>query len=185
VVYLTRGEAGVRGKSQAESARIRTAEAEAACKILGARTVFAGQIDGATEINRERAQSLARVLNNEEADVVFTHWPLDTHPDHQAAAMLTWRAYLDARQRFALYFFEVNSGYQTLAFVPTVYVDITSVREKKHKALFAHRSQNGEAIVRSHHDIIERFRGRELGVTAAEAFAAVPRDSRTGRLAGL
>src|SRR5437016_407107 len=37
VVYLTRGEGGVRGKSQAEAARIRTAEAEAACKILGAR----------------------------------------------------------------------------------------------------------------------------------------------------
>src|SRR5512138_3462284 len=48
IIYLTRGEAGIPGKSHAESARIRTAEAEAACKILGAEAVFAGQVDGNT-----------------------------------------------------------------------------------------------------------------------------------------
>src|SRR5437867_2446051 len=62
VIYLTRGEAGIAGRTHAEAARIRTAEAEAACKILGARPTFAGQIDGATEINQARAQALARLL---------------------------------------------------------------------------------------------------------------------------
>jgi LmbE family N-acetylglucosaminyl deacetylase len=33
-LYLTRGEAGVTGKSFQEAAAIRTAEAEAACKLL-------------------------------------------------------------------------------------------------------------------------------------------------------
>jgi LmbE family N-acetylglucosaminyl deacetylase len=47
-------------------------------------------------------------------DAVFTHWPIDTHPDHQAASLLTLRAYLASRKRFLLYFFEVNSGSQTL-----------------------------------------------------------------------
>src|SRR5215471_15174545 len=37
VIYLTRGEAGIQGKSHKEAAAIRTAEAEKACKILGAR----------------------------------------------------------------------------------------------------------------------------------------------------
>src|SRR5439155_9466322 len=83
-LYLTRGEAGIQGKSHEEAAAIRTAECEAACKILGAKAVFAGQIDGATEINRERAQALLNLLSAEEPDVVFTHWPIDTHPDHQA-----------------------------------------------------------------------------------------------------
>ena len=49
-LYLTRGEAGIRGKSHAEAARIRTAEAEKACAILKARAVFAGQIDGSSEV---------------------------------------------------------------------------------------------------------------------------------------
>ena len=184
-IYLTRGEGGIAGRTPAEAARVRTAEAEAACKILGARPVFAGQIDGATEINQERAQAMARLLASEAPDVVFTHWPLDTHPDHQAAALLTLRSYLSASHRFALYFFEVNAGYQTLGFVPTVYVDISGVREKKKEALFAHRSQNGENIFNRHHDIMERFRGREIGVAAAEAFATLARDNRTGRLPGL
>src|SRR5579862_9356121 len=51
VIYLTRGEGGIAGRTPADAARVRTAEAEAACRILGARPVFAGQIDGATEVN--------------------------------------------------------------------------------------------------------------------------------------
>jgi LmbE family N-acetylglucosaminyl deacetylase len=144
VIYLTRGEAGIAGKSHAQAAAIRTAEAEAACKILAAKPVFAGQIDGATEINRRMVQVLGQLLAAEEPDVVFTHWPLDTHPDHQAASLLTLRAYLTSPRRFQLYFFEVNSGSQTLGFAPSAYVDISSMLEKKKAALIAHRSQNGE-----------------------------------------
>jgi LmbE family N-acetylglucosaminyl deacetylase len=185
VIYLTRGEAGIAGKSHDAAAAIRTKEAEAACQILGARAVFAGQIDGATEVNRQRAQALLKLLAAVEPDVAFTHWPLDTHPDHQAASLLTLRAYLSAARKYPLYFFEVNSGSQTLGFVPAAYVDITAVRDKKKAALFAHRSQDGESIYRNHHEVMENFRGRELGVAAAEAFAALARDSRAGRLPGL
>jgi LmbE family N-acetylglucosaminyl deacetylase len=185
VIYLTRGEAGIKGKSHDEAAAVRTEEAEAACKVLGAKPVFAGQIDGATEVNRARAEALAELLTREGPDLVFTHWPLDTHPDHQAASLLTLRAYLASSKRFPLYFFEVNSGSQTLGFVPTAYVDITATRDKKKQALFAHKSQDGEGIYRKYHEVMETFRGRELGVAAAEAFAALARDSRAGRLPGL
>jgi LmbE family N-acetylglucosaminyl deacetylase len=185
IVYLTRGEAGIRGKSHEESAAIRTAEVQAACAILGAKPVFAGQIDGATEINRDRADAFAALLAAQQPDLVFTHWPIDTHPDHQAAGILTIRAHLSARGRFPVYFFEVDSGYQTMGFMPTAYVDITSVREKKKAALFAHRSQNGEEIYRKHHEIMENFRGRELGGGAAEAFVVLAHDHPRGRLPGL
>jgi len=183
-IYLTRGEAGISGKSHQEAAAIRTAECEAACKILGVKPLFAGQTDGATEVNRDRAKALATLLSEQEPDVVFTHWPIDTHPDHQAASLLTIRAYLGSARRFLLYFFEVNSGSQTLGFAPTAYVDIPATRAKKKEALFAHHSQNGEQIYRQHHEIMETFRGRELGVAAAEAFAQLARDSRQGRLPG-
>jgi LmbE family N-acetylglucosaminyl deacetylase len=97
---------------------------------------------------------------------------------------LTIRAYLRSACRFLLYFFEVNSGSQTLGFAPTAYVDITPTRARKKEALFAHHSQNGEQIYRQHHEIMESFRGRELGVAAAEAFVPLARDSRDGRLSG-
>jgi LmbE family N-acetylglucosaminyl deacetylase len=185
VIYLTRGEAGILGKSHDEAATIRTAEAEEACKLLGARPVFAGQIDGATEINRERTRELTSLLETEAPDVVFAHWPLDTNSDHQAAALLTLRAYFRSSKKFPLYFFEVNSGSQTFGFMPTTYVDITSARDRKKAALLAHRSQHGERIYRIHHEPMENFRGRELRVTAAEAFVALARDSWAGRVPGL
>jgi LmbE family N-acetylglucosaminyl deacetylase len=178
VIYLTRGERGIEGKSLDEAAAIRTAEAEAACRILDAKPLFAGQIDGATEVNPGRAAALRDLLLAQRPDLVFTHWPLDTHPDHQVAVLLTLRAYLAARPRFPLFFFEVNAGSQTFGFTPTDHLDITAVREQKKVALFAHKSQNGEEIYARHHQAMEQFRGRELGVPAAEAFVRLARDTR-------
>jgi LmbE family N-acetylglucosaminyl deacetylase len=185
VIYLTRGEAGIPGKSHEDAANIRTAESEVACKTLGAKPIFAGQVDGATEITREAADALSQLIAREKPDVVFTHWPIDTHFDHQAASMLTIRAYQASKPRWVLYFFEVNSGSQTLGFMPTSYVDISMTRPKKNQALFAHKSQDGERIYRVHHEVMETFRGRELGVAAAEAFVSLARDSRNGKLPGL
>jgi LmbE family N-acetylglucosaminyl deacetylase len=185
IIYLTRGEAGIRGKSHEEAAAIRTAEAEAACKILGAKPVFAGQIDGAAEVNPRRTEAFVALVLAERPDLLLTHWPIDTHPDHQAASFLTIRAGLASRGRVPLYFFEVDYGYQTMGFQPTDYVDITTVREKKKAALFAHRSQDGAAIYREHHEIMENFRGRESGVPAAEAFVSLPRNDVKRGLPGL
>ncbi len=61
-LYLTRGEAGIEGKSHEESACIRTTEAQTACRILGARPIFAGQIDGATEVNSARYDDFHNLL---------------------------------------------------------------------------------------------------------------------------
>jgi LmbE family N-acetylglucosaminyl deacetylase len=171
IVYLTRGERGIPGKSLAEAAAIRTAEAERACAILGATPVFAGQIDGATEVNADQTHRFTKLLASARPDVVFTHWPIDTHLDHQVASVLTFRAVLALQHAFPVFYFEVNAGDQTRGFPPTILVDIGSVRETKKRALVAHVSQDGEAIYRQHHEPMESFRGREAGCAAAEAFA--------------
>jgi LmbE family N-acetylglucosaminyl deacetylase len=177
VIYLTRGEAGIAGKTHAEAAAIRTAESQAACRILGAKPVFAGQIDGATVVDSQAGASLAKLITAEHPDVLLTQWPIDTHPDHQAAGTLAFRAWLAAGRRAALYYYEVNLGSQTMGFHPTDYVDITAVREKKKAALFAHKSQQGEEIYRKYHEVMENFRGREAGCPAAEAFVRLARGS--------
>jgi LmbE family N-acetylglucosaminyl deacetylase len=186
IVYLTRGEAGIPGKSHDEAAAIRTAESIAACKIIGAKPVFAGQIDGATVVDRAAAESLTKLVTAEQPDVVLTQWPIDTHPDHVAASTLTFRAWLAAKRSFDVYYYEVNFGSQTLEFHPTDYVDITAIRGKKKAALFAHKSQNGEEIYRDYHEPMENFRGREYGVAAAEAFIHLARvGGARGSLPGL
>jgi len=185
VIYLTRGEAGISGKPHDEAAGIRSAECSAACKILGAKPVFAGQVDGATTVDAKAAESFARVLSAERPHVVFTQWPIDSHLDHQAASTLTFRAWLAAGRSFELYYYEVNLGSQTMGFHPTDYVDITAVREKKKAALFSHKSQNGEEIYRRHHEPMENLRGREAGTAAAEAFVHLARVNGTSPLPGL
>lgn len=185
VVYLTRGERGISGKSLSEAATIRSAECEAACKIIGAKPMFFGQIDGATEVTQAQVGAMTRFLAAQNPDVLFTHWPVDTHMDHQVASVLTIRAWMAGQRTPPLYFFEVNTGSQTEGFMPDTYVDISSVVEQKKAALFAHVSQDGQGIWREHHEVMANWRGREAGVAAAEAFVHLNRTSRLNELPGL
>jgi LmbE family N-acetylglucosaminyl deacetylase len=168
-LYLTRGEAGIKGKSHDQAASIRTAECQSACKILKARPAFAGQIDGSTELNPARYQAFAKILQAEKPDLVFAHWPIDTHRDHRAASLLAFDAWVKSRAAFALYYFEVNAGSQTQMFKPTQYVDITMVEDRKRAACFAHESQNPKEFYDIHTDM-HAFRGREHGCKFAEGF---------------
>ena len=169
VMYLTRGQAGISGKSHQEAAQIRTAEAREACAILHARPIFVDQIDGATEITNEWYCEIRRVFESEQPDVVFTHWPIDAHRDHRVASLLVYDAWLHMRKTFVLYYYEVLSGSQTQQFSPTHYVDITAVESRKRRACFAHHSQ-APAHLYAHHEQMHRFRGLECGSRCAEAF---------------
>lgn len=171
LLYLTRGEAGIEGKSHADAARIRTAEAEAACRILGAHAAFAGQVDGATEITGERYDSFFRVLENLRPDIVLTHYPIDTHRDHRAISLLVQDAWQRTRRKFLLYYFEVLTGEQTRNFHPDLFIDITATEALKRKACFAHASQ-GPAEFYPYHERMSGFRGLECGVRHAEAFVS-------------
>lgn len=168
-VYLTRGEEGIAGKSHEEAAAIRSAESAEACKILKARPVFVGQIDGETEITWQRYDAVHKLVEQEQPDIVLTHWPIDTHRDHRAASLLVYDAWLRLGRQFALYYFEVMSGSQTQTFAPTDYVDITATEDRKRASCFAHKSQNPKDFY-PHHDLMNRFRGKESGHKFAEAF---------------
>src|SRR6266571_8284351 len=82
IVYLTRGERGIAGKSLDEAARIRTAECEAACTIIGAKPLFFGQIDGATEVTRSQVDAMQRLLVAQRPDVLFTHFFFSSRRRH-------------------------------------------------------------------------------------------------------
>jgi N-acetylglucosamine malate deacetylase 1 len=170
-LYLTRGEAGINGKSAAEAAAIRTAESEKACAILKVRPRFVGQIDGATEITPSRYDEVRRILEEEKPDVVLAHWPVDTHRDHRALSLLVYDAWLRSGRAFQLFFTEAETGIQSQYFAPTHYVDISAVEPRKRAACEAHVSQNPAGFY-GEHDIMHRFRGQESGCERAEAFRA-------------
>jgi LmbE family N-acetylglucosaminyl deacetylase len=170
IIYLTTGEAGIDGKSHDEAAAIRKQEAINACKVLNTKPVFAGQIDGDTVVSNDTLKHLQNLLAEEKPDIVFTHWPIDSHKDHQCASLLTIQSWIRATDKFSLYFFEVCTGEQTLGFRPDVFIDITDTQETKRKAVYCHTSQDPPGIYGCGHASMEDFRGRELGVKAAEGF---------------
>ncbi len=170
IIYLTTGEAGIPGKTHSEAAAIRKNEAICGSKILDAKPVFAGQVDGATIINNEWLKTVQDLIMQEQPDIVFSHWPLDQHKDHQVASLMAIQTWSRTGKKFALYFFEVCTGEQTFIFHPTDYVDISEEQEQKKKSVYCHTSQDPPGIYACGHAAMEEFRGREMGVKAAEAF---------------
>ena len=168
-VYLTRGEAGIEGKSHNEAAAIRAVEAENACKITGARCVFLTQIDGSCEINKERYKEMKDVIEKENPNLVFTHWPIDYHRDHRICSILVFDAWRQLDHSFELFYCEAMSGLQSQLFIPTDYINIDSVADLKRKACDCHISQ-GMPDIYHWHEEMELFRGLENHCKRAEAF---------------
>ena len=83
-LYLTRGEAYNDKQSFSKSAELRTKEAETSCKVLNATPLFAGQMDGDTELNKQKNEETTKLILSQKPDIVFTHWPLDAHPERGA-----------------------------------------------------------------------------------------------------
>ncbi len=148
---------------------VRIAEAKKACEILKARALFAGQIDGNAVVDQAHYEAFRKILEPENPDVVFTHWPIDNHADHRAMSMLVYDAWLHSRKKFALYYYEVSNGEDTVQFSPTHYIDITATKPKKQQACFAHASQSPERFYALQNQVTG-MRGIEKGCHQAEGF---------------
>ena len=147
----------------------RVAEAGKACAILKARALFAGQVDGRAIVDRAHCDQFHQLLESEHPDAVFTHWPIDNHADHRAMSMLVYDAWLRMGKRFALYYYEVSNGEDTVQFAPTHYVDITANEPRKREACYAHASQTPDRYY-ALQESVSRMRGIESGVQQAEGF---------------
>lgn len=169
-VYFTQGEGGIVGKSEEETAKIRHQEALDACAVLGVRAEFLTQVDGRSEINKERYAEMKALIEREKPDLVITHWPIDSHRDHRNCSILVYDAWRQTGHSFDLYYTEVMSGLQTQNFIPTSYVDITPARELKLKAYLMHVSQCNDGNIQKYHDTMEGLRGLEYHCQWAEAF---------------
>ena len=187
LMYFTNGDEGIAGKDHAAAAAIRRNECLAACRVLSTKALFVNQIDGESVINNPEMARFQQLLYAEKPDVVFAHWPIDSHKDHQLSSVLTMQSWMETPRPFTLYFYEVCLGYQSFLFHPTDYVDISETQAQKWKALACHASQHiigpdgryTKDMENCGHPAMESFRGREMGVRAAEAFIRM-----TGRGAG-
>jgi LmbE family N-acetylglucosaminyl deacetylase len=163
-----RGERRFFGRPEGE---VRRAEATAACKVLGATPKFFPYAHEKLVADETALREIASWLDAVKPDIVVTHWPLDTHPNHHVISSMVWQCY-KRKGSWSLYFFEVMTDQQTLAFEPDLFLDIAPVREIKRRALMEHKSQEPEAIWEAH-ERMHRRRGAESGVDYAEAYRLV------------
>jgi LmbE family N-acetylglucosaminyl deacetylase len=172
IVYLTRGEAGLKNGNSETTSRVRTAEALRAAALLGACPIFANQIDGQTSTERQRSLEFTALLASLQPDIVFTHWPLDTHRDHRNAAQLVYEAWESLDESFTLVYYEVMTGVQTHHFEPNCFVDISATATQKRSAIYAHVCQKPDRFY-PYHEAMEKERGSEAQAFRAEAFVVV------------
>jgi LmbE family N-acetylglucosaminyl deacetylase len=148
-------------------ASVRIAEAKKACEILGAHPAYVGQVNGNSIVDNTHYEKFRKLLVAEKPDVVFSQWPIDHHPDHRALSTLVLNAWLKAKKKFALYYYEV--GQDTMMFEPQDFVDITDQVSRKREACYAHASQTPDYWYPLEVQL-EKFRGIQGGFKRAEGF---------------
>jgi len=187
VLCLTKGERGIKGKSMAQAAAIRSREERAAAAVIGGRVTFLGQIDGEVYAERAVCVKVARILKRLRPKALFTLWPLNV-PDHFMCYTIAIKALHLAGLFYTteVYMGENGIGGQTNQFDPDLYVDITRVLDTKRRMVRCHRSQNpteGKA-----EGVLERnrLRGMMARCDYAEPFRSVMplANKRWGRKAG-
>jgi len=168
LLYLNRGE-WPENPLLEDAKSPRMAEARKACEILKARPAYAGQLNGAAIVDPAHYETFHQLMESAQPSVVFTHWPIDNHADHRAISLLVYDAWLKMGKKFALYYYEVSNGEDTVQFAPTHYVDITSTEPRKRSACYAHASQSPDRYY-ALQESVTRMRGIESGHKQAEGY---------------
>ena len=165
LLYLNRGE----WPPSSDAGGGRMAEAAKGCEILGARPLYAGLVNSKAVVDADHYAAFRKIIEAQRPDAVFTHWPIDNHADHRAISMLVYDAWLRLGRAFALFYYEVSNGEDTVQFSPTHYVDITEAEPRKRRACYAHASQSPDKFY-ALQDHVSRMRGIESGHRQAEAY---------------
>lgn len=147
---LSRGELISPTMSAEELGRVREMEQRESARIVGVKEVrFYDWGDACQEESLEHKLELVRLIREIRPEVVITHWPGSKHPGFRTTSRLvTDAAFLaglpgllpEVKHHVVrkLYQFAIRSWSGT--FEPTIFVDISTVMEKKREALRAHRS---------------------------------------------
>lgn len=165
LLIITEGELGGIGS-------VRRVEQLNASKILQTKEVFfSDYLDTQITVDKTLISKIEKTLDRVKPDIIFVHYPDDTHQDHRNLAVATISATRYVRN---VLFYE---GPTTQNFTPNVYVNICNAFDEKLRALNAHKSQMLKTNIENL-SIIEiakaaaTFRGIQGRVTYAEGFVS-------------
>jgi len=152
VCWITTGDKGSLGTSPQEIAKIRTREACKATSLIGAKVIPLGIPDGEIYHNEKMRRKLVDVIRKARPEIIITHSSNDYMSDHTLTSQLVFEASFWAgspgykgekdlpicQVRPFIFYMDTVAG---VNFLPTEYVDITAVFEKKREMLACHQSQ--------------------------------------------
>ena len=171
VATMTLGDCGSRELPPDEVRRVRRAEAEAACRILGAGYHYGGSNDFRIFNDDPHNGRTTLVMRLVAPQIVLTHSPGDYMLDHDATSVLVRNAcfyasapnydsagHTGAKAMDAvphLFYWDVMEGFDMFGkpVAPEFYVDISDVIDLKTEMLAAHKSQR--EWLRAQHGIDE------------------------------
>jgi LmbE family N-acetylglucosaminyl deacetylase len=185
VAIVTRGDAGMFDPAVIEQGRQEALEAHRALAVH--RTVFMEGFPAAlldTVPQAHLVEAFRRLLRDIAPDVLLIPFAGDLHRDHRIVfetALASARPDGIPGVRSVLAYETLsqtnwNAPFLTPSFVPTVYLDVSHVLDRKLKAMSCFRTQirpfpherSLEAI-----EALARFRGSTVGAAAAEAFVLI------------
>ncbi len=185
MAIATNGEQGHFVIMPEELREIRKQEAAASAEICGAEFLWLGFPDEFIYHDHETRMKFIEMMRQARPDVVITHNPECYHMDHRIVSELVFVSSFLATVPHvntpskptekipALYYMDSISG---AGFLPSEYVDISSVMDKKLKMMACHQSQVKWLREHDNIDILEmisvqsRFRALSCGVQYAEGF---------------
>jgi len=205
IATATAGDCGTMDRSPWEISGIRTSEARAAAALIGASYHCLDERDGLVVYDKPTIQKAIDMFRRIAPSLVFAHAPRDYMMDHEESSKLARGAsFMYAAPNSSayprvegsvvpyLYYCDPVDGRDSAGhtITATTYIDVTDQLALKTRMLAAHASQR--EWLRAHHGIDEyidamkrhvEMRGRDIGVSAAEAFVqhrghAYPTDDR-------
>lgn len=143
VAFLTRGEMGVEGGAGMDqevsqhTAEVRSREAQAACDVLGVRTVvFLNGKDTCLSEQPQLADAIGNLLQRGGYARVFCPWQHDSHEDHRATFALLKQAVARTHAPVSVWLYEVWKPLPANTYVP-----IDGTMAQKQKAIEKYESQ--------------------------------------------
>ncbi len=161
----------------------RAAESARAAKILGVRRILLDLPNRVLEHTIEARHRVAGVIRTHQAQIVFTPWLPDAHPDHVATTRIVEDARFDAKltktdlpgapiyPRWLIYYYctHLRSIPQ-----PSFLLDTSGFQDRKRQAILAYESQfvkpPANRPIVEWLDAAGRYFGSRIGTASAEPF---------------
>ena len=153
LVHMTPGEKGHRTLSPDEYANVKTREAEAAARALGAECVMLPFRDGELPVSEEAQWAVADVIRERRPDVLVTHWRGSIHRDHRSTSLNVMESLFLARlpafkRRHPSYgpskVFFAENWEDAEGFRPDLYLDVSDVFGRYLEAIRSYSLFRGE-----------------------------------------